>query len=285
MTLPFTRIGKSPLNRLLDLLLEAPALLRQSDALGTMRFPDEQLHGAVGLAQGCLNLEMRQRVFYDELVRSAPADPLYWETPMGEDALETRALFPIVYAFPDVHTASTLMLYWATGSLLRNGLCRLKLFIEHLQGIVEALAVGQALGGAAADVPAGSSPPAKDSPSSRNSSAVEIPTTAAADSPTAHSAATAPSFPTSIDMHSFDFATPAYNVCRSVPFCLDLASETDLGLSAITAPLHMVLDVLRSWGDATTTTYAAEQAWIRRVLETVKVRGIGIVEFLDGTRS
>lgn len=73
--------------------------------------------------------------------------------------------------------------------------------------------------------------------------------------------------------------TYAQSVCKSVSYCLS-DEDTDLGHHVATAPLHLVLDILRSWGDA----YATECEWIREMLEMTRQRGMGIVAFLSGVR-
>jgi hypothetical protein len=68
-----------------------------------------------------------------------------------------------------------------------------------------------------------------------------------------------------------DFAVAARNVCKSVEYCFQI----DNALPGMTAPLHMVLDVLSGWPG-----FEKEIEWINDNLAAMKERGMKIMQYL-----
>jgi hypothetical protein len=132
MTIPFTKqLKKAPLQKVLDLLLEGSSLLRRADHLqGITKY--KRLRYAVDLLQDCIALDGEMDKFLKELESSADAR-LHWLVP-------PRTIFAVqsfssslddAFEFYDLRTATTLMLSWATLTILWSGICHLYEFLAQ----------------------------------------------------------------------------------------------------------------------------------------------------------
>ena len=273
MTVPFKATGKSPLHRLLDLLLEAPCILRQAETLSQSSSPEEQLLAARAILDKCQQLETRQLAFHAEFLTSIPA--FISERTFKSNSSWAQSLYPIVYQFSDVQTAGLHMLYWASMIMLCNGICRLVPLVAYLSSQVDATAKLSQNNEELFE---------PSTTQSLEDSAVEylfcdnLDEFLEQDSSLQATHRSAPLLPERpSDAH--DILTYAQNVCKSVPYCFN-QNETDIGISFATSSLHIVLVTLLSWGDV----YKAECEWIRGTLEMIRQRSLGIVEFLEGVR-
>jgi hypothetical protein len=278
MTVPFQTCGKNPFNRLLDLMLEAPALMRMSDQLAHFPTLQAKYEGAASLLTSLYHLEGRLLAFYSEFETLMIAPP-YRETVTPPDELNTQDLFPIIYTFTDIRTAGIHALYWAVMLMLTVGITRLRPLVDYLQSQAATYGLSQIeeLGVATPaseelDTPQTDSLPdlTFSTQPSTNGPSTSIPTTPSSTTTSSSSPLPAPYDPQ-------DFTHWARQVCKTAPYCLG-DDKNDLGLGAVTAPLHIVLETLSSFGDV----YAPECQWIRAMLKRVQEKGMNIVEFLHG---
>lgn len=62
-----------------------------------------------------------------------------------------------------------------------------------------------------------------------------------------------------------DILTPARNICQSVEFCV----QDDLGISAVTGPLNIVINLLIPWPG-----YEGEIKWAKKALKRLRLHGV-----------
>lgn len=208
--MPFSAKPKSPFDRLIDILLEAPRLLRKADQLANVP-PQLMLQEAVDLLKGCWEADRDLTLFYDQLKDFAKG-PLYWplfaNTSDTKSMTQSNGLFPVSFQFIDIRIGTTLALYWATLTILWSGMCHLYELIGNLT-LLNPTVNGQLAGTIMA------------SPKHDDSGEFTLPTPG----------------------HCKDFRTVAHNVCQSVEFCMN----DEAGVGAMVAPLNMVIDALVSW--------------------------------------
>lgn len=134
MQMPWAESAKRPFDRVVDCLAHAPEILKETDKLRHLR-PMEQLVLANKVVSQCWDLDWALQKCYEEL-QLAAIGPLYWPTlSRNEDPTGVGGqgkLFPVAYEFPDVQTASTLMMYWASVVMLWSGLCNLYQLIDSI---------------------------------------------------------------------------------------------------------------------------------------------------------
>lgn len=211
------------MDKLLDLVLEAPPLLSRADKLVRITSLEAQLEEAIDMAWGCWQLDSDLQRFHDDFKATADG-PLYWARiagpPLGidnaDDALET--VFPLEFIFNQQRVGATLMLYWATLAILWSGMCHLHAHIHQLCQIIP---------GKGHNLPALN--------------------------------------------HRTDLTILVQNVCQSVRFC----TQEQISLPFITAPLNMVLQTIVQWPG-----YEREIRWIKKSLDNLRERGVGIVPWL-----
>lgn len=134
MEVPFSQSPKRLIDRVADCLAQAPTIFNKTDRIKDLQ-PMEQLELANNLASQCWDLDWMMQKCYEEL-RLTVDGPLYWsEVPRSgslPDETGQKKLFPVVYKFPNVKTASTLMIYWATLVMLWSGLSDLYGLIDSI---------------------------------------------------------------------------------------------------------------------------------------------------------
>jgi hypothetical protein len=207
--IPFSETELTPLDKLLDQILEAPAIMSLADELEKMKSPEEVLGKAVEIGKLCWKLDSNLQEFYDEIEASANG-PMYWPLfatarVVAEDEQDEPNLFPVHYQFPDFRIATTLIFYWSTQLLLYSGMCHLYQLYDEL---------GQAAKASEDGSP--SATPPEDFVQSLGLGQLE---------------------------HRTDFLTPARHVCQSVEYCL----ADDLGFSVLLGPLNIVINIMVEW--------------------------------------
>lgn len=134
MQVPFTECAKRPIDYVSDCLAQAPAIFKEADRFPHLD-PMEKLELANKLVSRCWDLDWTLQRCYEELRLTADG-PLYWSVLSRNDNTMDQAncekLFPVAYQFPNVLTASTLMMYWATLVVLWSGLCDLYQVIDNV---------------------------------------------------------------------------------------------------------------------------------------------------------
>jgi hypothetical protein len=210
-SVPFSVFPKAPLQKVLDLLLEAPMILKKVD-----RFPslsrEMQIPFLLDLLQDCVSIDRKMQLFILEFEASR-GGLLYWPMPPKEpiviDAsdfpVSDDGVFPVSYEFSDSRIGITMMLYWGALTILYSGACHLYNTLAQLTTIT----------------PVMNGEVTCYFLTNEQNQTVEIPWST----------------------RFRDFRTTANNVCQSVEFCL----QDELSNPSMVAPLNMVIDALSSW--------------------------------------
>lgn len=131
---PWAHTSKSPIDRIRDCLVLAPAILQKTHYLSVLSL-GQQIDLVKALIQQCWDIDEAMQLIYED-IRQANPGPLYWPTLSRRDnptdVLTSEKLFPVAYQFPDWKVAGTLMLYWATLVMLWSGLCDLYAHIARI---------------------------------------------------------------------------------------------------------------------------------------------------------
>jgi hypothetical protein len=119
--------------RIADCLAAMPSILQRYDQLSSLP-RQEVLDSTYGLVDECLTIDQTLQEIYEDL-RLQVDGPLYWPvlSPSFKDSAHDQGLFPVIYHFPDLKTASLSMLYWGSKALLWATLSNLYDVIQ-LQG-------------------------------------------------------------------------------------------------------------------------------------------------------
>jgi hypothetical protein len=132
---PFAKFPKAPLQRVLDLLLEGPLILSKVDHLNSLP-KEKHLPFVVGLIQDCNSLDEKMQTLLLDLER-CQGGPLYWAVPskqpnvteLLDERVDNDNLFSVLYEFPSPQIGATMMISWATLTILWSGACHL---YDHL---------------------------------------------------------------------------------------------------------------------------------------------------------
>jgi hypothetical protein len=178
-TLPFTKLPKTPLQRVIDLLLEAPVIQTRVDKLPALQ-PSEHVPVLISIIEHCLAVDEGMQDLYLDL-ESSVGSPIYWPNTSIQPG-DVDALFPDSFVFPDYRTGTTMMLSWATLTILWSGICHLYRYVALLTPLTPT-ASGKLTGSYVKD---------------GQTHKFEIPTSARYE----------------------EFPTMARNVCKSVEFCM-----------------------------------------------------------------
>lgn len=126
--LPFNTKPKTPLDRLTDLILDAPALLNAADRLNTITDTKLFLSTAADLLKSCSDLDVRLGYFLCDFELSLSPQKLYWCLQERPHTLSRMAfLLPKLaeldqFEFPDIRVAQIMLLYWAVTIMLHAGM-------------------------------------------------------------------------------------------------------------------------------------------------------------------
>ncbi|KAJ5383762.1 hypothetical protein N7517_001673 [Penicillium concentricum] len=135
MEQPWARIPKSSHDRVIDCLAQAPMILERVRSLPHLSIFQQVdlLHCLIG---ECWQIDKQLDVTYDEMRRSE-ADVLYWPVPSQTEPLvdsrDSENLFAVVFCFQNAQVAATLMLLWATRTMLWSGLFNM---YQHLESVI-----------------------------------------------------------------------------------------------------------------------------------------------------
>lgn len=178
------------------------------------KFPDNPLLLTAELMEimtRCWKLDAKLEALYDKIERQEPG-PVYWPVVANEfNPLNETQAFPATYRFPNMGTAHTCIMYWATCSILWSGLIKIYEILNGLQVLIQALAASSVPVPLSAPIPPFTSVPSRSSPNPTASS-----TYLSADAPTSLS------FPPALELpplgHRSDIPSMARNICKSLPF-------------------------------------------------------------------
>ncbi|CAI7610362.1 unnamed protein product [Penicillium glandicola] len=134
MEQPWIGIPKTSHDRVIDCLAQAFVILERVRSLPHLSIIEQinLLHCLIG---ECWQIDKQLDVTYDEMVRSA-LDALYWQVPSQTEPLvdseDSGNLFPVCFCFLNAQAAATLMLLWATRTMLWSGLSNMYEYLESM---------------------------------------------------------------------------------------------------------------------------------------------------------
>ena len=143
MTVPWQTQARTPFDKLVDIFILGPNILRKAKDLGSWP-PDQLLPGAVAIVNDLSGIIHKLQLFYCDLEETS-GRPLYWEqaSPKPMNGINSRVddgdavlVFPPTLSFQNPGMALVLSLYWSMLTMVWSGLADLyPLFIQH--GAVE----------------------------------------------------------------------------------------------------------------------------------------------------
>ncbi|KAJ9225473.1 hypothetical protein DTO169C6_2206 [Paecilomyces variotii] len=275
-SIPWTNIPKTEFDQFFDLFVRGPATFQAVDRLDGAE-PLEKLRIALSIVHSCWELDSDLTMFYEQFEKSS-LGPLYWpefakpriyrkgqhdndndyadDDDDDDDAWNDISLFPISLHFPNLGTARTIILYWATLTMLWSGLHQLCGLIYSLKETILDPQLNN-----------------EQEHKRENHNTTPPPI---ANSNTSNTDAENLTFQTThlppLDDHRRDFASMARNVCQSVEYCMQ---EEMLGLGPIIlpAPLAIVIDTMKGY-----ESFAKEVRWARKVMRRISEGGLRILE-------
>lgn len=132
---PWVGLPKTPHDRVTDCLAQAPAILERVQSLIHMS-PTQQIDALRDLINDCWHIDERLDEIY-ECMRLSTTGALYWPMPSQIDHLanaeDSELMFSVVFRFQNAQIAATLMLLWATRTMLWSGLTNM---YQHLRAIM-----------------------------------------------------------------------------------------------------------------------------------------------------
>ncbi|KAJ5641814.1 hypothetical protein N7490_005814 [Penicillium lividum] len=129
---PWAGYPKSSFDRVTDCFAHAPGILERAKTIPSFHF-NNQLVLVYELVQECWQVDKSLDAIYDD-IQIAPG-PSYWSIP-SQNIFDFDADFvPIVFWFSNISIARTLILLWATRTMLWSGLCNLYKHAEFLATI------------------------------------------------------------------------------------------------------------------------------------------------------
>ncbi|KAL1876162.1 hypothetical protein Plec18167_005426 [Paecilomyces lecythidis] len=258
-SIPWTNIPKTEFDQFFDIFIHAPATLQAVDRLDAAD-PLEKVRITLNIIESCWTLDSELARFYEHLEKTS-LGPLYWpefakprtlansrrdnyHDNNDDDNLNDIDLFPISLHFPNLGTARTVILYWATLAMLWSGLYQLYRLVYSLkESVVE--------------------------PNINNERELEHDS---GDIDTDYSDlafAIARLRPLG---HRKDFASMARNVCQSVEYCMQ-DEMLGLGPLIIPAPLGIVIDTMKGY-----ESFEREVRWARKVMKRISEEGLKILQ-------
>jgi len=124
---PWRKKGKTPYDRVYEVLLQAPELNHQGGMLRFME-PCKRLRSAIKIIRRCWSIDSELQSIYESLERSHEG-PLFWAELARDNSLhgdsEDGKLFPVAFHFPNLTVANTLLIYWAVQAILWHGMWQL----------------------------------------------------------------------------------------------------------------------------------------------------------------
>ncbi|GAE00157.1 hypothetical protein CPC735_047590 [Paecilomyces variotii No. 5] len=260
-SVPWANIPKTEFDQFFDIFLNAPATLQAVDQLDATE-PPERLRITLRIIESCWALDSELARFYENIEKTS-LGPLYWpefakprshwksQQDDSHDGNENNDLndidlFPISLHFPNLGTARTVILYWATLAMLWSGLYQLTLLVYALKDSVLESNIN-------------------------NENELELEhETSDVDTDTADlEFAIARLRPLG---HRKDFASMARNVCQSVEYCMQ-DEMLGIGPLLIPAPLGIVIDTMKGY-----ESFQREVRWAKKVMKKISEGGLKMLE-------
>jgi hypothetical protein len=132
---PWASTTKDPYDQLIDILLQAPRIYTDSDAVDHETRPHAILSGLLHSVNECWRFDGALQGWQSRLADAVPG-ALYWpclatvRTPA--DTATEGMVFPVAYQFPSLVIATGLVLCWSFSTILHQYMCHLYDRIEEL---------------------------------------------------------------------------------------------------------------------------------------------------------
>jgi hypothetical protein len=132
MEQPWIGILKTPHDRVTDCLGQAPVILQRVRSLPHFN-TSQQVDLLHELISECWQIDQKLDVAYDEMRRQV-SDMLYWQVSSQAlvDSGQSEPLFPVVFCFQNAQIAATLMLLWATRTMVWSGLSNMYQYLGSM---------------------------------------------------------------------------------------------------------------------------------------------------------
>lgn len=234
---------------MLDLLAYAPDIFRETD-----KFPEmdsvTRLVAEIDLVKKLWKLDSDLYRFYKGLEEDS-LGPLYW-TQFAKPSSrivdgDEEELFAVAFYFLNLRMAGTLMLYWATQTMLWSGMGYLYIAIQ-----MEVEAIKTALGDSKVGGFSHEHLAAMMYELENNPDLTQLPPLG----------------------HREDILSPARNVCQSVEYCMQ-EEMLGLGPAAVAAPLGIAFDTLKPHPQ-----YQREVSWMKDALNRLPERGLMFLKYI-----
>jgi hypothetical protein len=207
------------------------------------------LPAALKIVDRCWKIEAELRQLFTDLENGNPG-PLYWPelstTVNPADDAELGKVFPVAFHFPNLVTAFTCMIYWASLMLLWA-------VLSHVYQLLGTLKVHNTATDSPADAGGEDKPPTPQ-----------------------HSTTT------QFDMSQLlpvdpriDVLAASRNICQSLEYCMQKEMK-GLGPTITVIPLMAVIDILPNFPHC-----SRELAWAIAVREKFNEKGLRLMKYLD----
>jgi hypothetical protein len=227
------------------------------------------LPAALKIVDRCWKIEAELRQLFTALENGSPG-PLYWPelstTVNPADDAELGKVFPVAFHFPNLVTAFTCMIYWASLILLWA-------VLSHVYQLLGALKVHNAATDSPADTCSSCHGRAGDNSSHDACNCEDKPPTPQ------HTT-------TQFDMNQLppvdprvDVLAASRNICQSLEYCMQKEMK-GLGTTVTVIPLMAVIDILPNFPHC-----SRELAWAIALREKFNEKGLRLMKYLDSEES
>jgi hypothetical protein len=131
MTIPWSETPKEVLDGFLDVFLGGSAILCEADRLQSTKNPRDLMAISVQVINRCWDFDAELESFYQSL-KTAYGKPLFWPTISSDDSPHADSLAATRLEFAEPKIATTLMLYWATLTVLWSGMTHMYNLIDEV---------------------------------------------------------------------------------------------------------------------------------------------------------
>lgn len=122
---PFEGRPKAKLQQLLDIAAQLCTIIADGYQMlkgvieGTKTLdPTVMLLGLLGLIDRCWKIDVQLQNFY-HILEEESVGPIYWPELRESDEI---SVFPVIFKYPGIRTAHTVIFYWATSAILWSGM-------------------------------------------------------------------------------------------------------------------------------------------------------------------
>jgi hypothetical protein len=221
------------------------------------------LPAALKIVDRCWKIEAELRQLFTDLENGNPG-PLYWpelSTAVNPaDDAELGKVFPVAFHFPNLMTAYTCMIYWAS-------LIPLWAILSHVYQLLGALKVNNT---------------ATDSSPADTCCHGRAGDNSSHDACSCEDKSPTPQHTTQFDMSQLlpvdpriDVLAASRNICQSLEYCMQKEMK-GLGQAITVIPLMAVIDILPNFPHC-----SRELAWAKALREKFNEKGLRLMKYLD----